>query len=164
MSQILERGTPDEQMQAIDALASVDCRPVRLVLIEIMTDTFAALDVRDRATEMLNVQHSWETVEACARSLRDSQPSIRFWAAYTLGQVCVFHRGLRAAAASALAEVLDDTGIALGWWSVGREAQAICGLRDIPGEREAFQAEVQRVQQDPNSSAEDRRWADCYSD
>jgi hypothetical protein len=65
--------------------------------------------------------------------------------------------------ASASEKVLNDTEIALGWWSVGREAQAsIAGLRRIPGERELLQSEIRRVFADPNAAPEERRWAECY--
>jgi hypothetical protein len=62
-----------------------------------------------------------------------------------------------------LEKVLNDTEVAPGWWSVGREAQAmIVGLRDDPSDQERLQAEIRRVQDDPNASPEDRRWAECY--
>ena len=58
---------------------------------------------------------------------------------------------------------MDDQQVAPGWWSVGREAQAmIVGFRNDPGEKERLQSEIQRVLQDASASAEDRRWADCY--
>jgi hypothetical protein len=60
---------------------------------------------------------------------------------------------------------VQDREVAPGWWSVGKEAQAMMvGLRDIPEERIKLQAEVRRVQEDPNASVEDRRWAECYDE
>jgi hypothetical protein len=46
---------------------------------------------------------------------------------------------------SALERVLTDGEIASGWWSVGKEAQAvIVNLRDRPGEEERLQAEIRK--------------------
>ena len=162
---VLDKGSLEEQIRAVEALAFVPQRPVRRTLIGILSNSAAPLDVRERATEMLHLHESRETAEACAKALGDPSASIRFWAAYTLGQIAGFRKGIPEIAAPALASVLDDREVAPGWWSVGREAQAsIVGLRGDPGERERLQAEIRRVQQDPTASAEDRRWAECYSD
>jgi len=134
-------------------------------LIDILNDNAAPLEVRDRATEMLHLHGSRETAEACASALENENVSIRFWAAYTLGQITFFRSGIRGIAASALERVLGDKEVAPGWWSVGREAQAmIVGLRDEPGEKERLQAEIRSILQDASASAEDRRWAECYDD
>lgn len=162
---VIAIGSPEQQMRAVDSIAFISRRPVRRALIEILNDTAAPLEVRERATEMLHLQVHRETAEACARALADQNAGIRFWAAYTLGQITFFRSGLREIVASALESVLDDDEVAPGWWSVGREAQAmIVGLRNDPGERERLQAETRRILQDANASAEDRRWAECYCD
>jgi hypothetical protein len=149
-------------MTAIDGVSYIHCHEVRRAFIDILNDTAAPLEVRERATENLHLQGSRETAEACARALGDQNASIRFWAAYVLGQIGHLHR-LREIAASALEKVMDDQEVAPGWWSVGREAQAmIVGFRNDPGEKERLQSEIQRILQDANASAEDRRWADCY--
>ena len=161
--EVLAGGSPREQMAAIDGVSFIDSRAVRRALIGILADDSAPLEVRDRATEMLHLQPSQETAEACAKALSSPHASIRFWAAYTLGQIPVFHKSLRKYAASALERVLDDPEVAPGWWSVGREARAmIAGLRDDPGEEDRLQAEVRRVLQDSTASPEDRDWAGCY--
>jgi hypothetical protein len=127
-----------------------------------MEDSAAPIDARERAAEMLNHQSGRTTAEACARALKDPNPIIRFWAAYSLGQVS-WQGDLRKFVAAALESILHDEAVAPGWWSVGREAQAlIVGQRNIPGEEAALQAEIAQIQQDPNASAEDKRWAECY--
>jgi HEAT repeat protein len=159
---VLAKGSPEEQLKAVDHAAFIECRPVRRIFIEILNDTDAPLEVRERATEMLHLQPSKETADACANAVNDPNAGIRFWAAYTLGQIS-HGRELWTVAAPALEKVLNDTEVAPGWWSVGREAQAmIVGLRDDPSDQERLQAEIRRVQDDPNASPEDRRWAECY--
>jgi|SRR5271165_5477047 len=149
-------------MHAVQDIAFINRRPVRRALIEIVLDNAAPLGLRERATEMLHLHSCRETAEACAKALADPNVNIRFWAAYTLGQIAD-KSSLREIIASALKEVLGDQEVAPGWWSVGREAQAsIVGLRDDPGERERLRAEVRRILTDPKASAEDRRWAECY--
>ncbi len=158
--EVLKGGSPEEQVAGLDALAFVRSRPVWRVLIGILHNTAFTIDIREHAAEMLHLQESRETVEACARALDDPNAKIRFWAAYTLGQVG--RKGLRAIAAAALKRVLNDQEVAPGWWSVGREAQAgIAAAGDRDG-RALLQAEIQRVQRDADASDEDRRWAECY--
>src|SRR5205823_2574956 len=124
-------------------------RSVRRSLIGIMNDVSAPLQVRERAVEMSHLQMCNETVEACARLVEDPSPTIRFWAAYALGQDS--KAGARARAAAALERLLHDGEVAPGWWSVRREAQAsIVGLRDIPGEQEQLQREIRQIREDPN--------------
>ena len=162
---VLANGSPEEQMRAVDGIAFICSRQVRRVLINILNDAAAPLEVRERATEMLHLHGSRETAEACAGALENEKASIRFWAAYTLGQITFFRSGIRGIAASALERVLGDKEVAPGWWSVGREAQAmIVGLRDEPGEKERLQAEIKGILQNANAPAEDRRWAECYDD
>jgi hypothetical protein len=159
--QIMQAGTPEDQIAAIDELAFLMGRSVRRSLIGIMNDVSAPMQVRERAVEMSHMRMCDETVEACARLVEDPSPTIRFWVAYALGQDP--KAGARARAAAALERLLHDGEVAPGWWSVRREAQAsIVGLRDIPGEQEQLQSEIRRISEDPNASAEDRRWADCY--
>ena len=147
----------------MDGISFITCRQIRRILIGILNDTGLALEVRERATEMLHLHESRETVEACAGALQDQNAGIRFWAAYTLGTVPPFHRKLSEFAVSALHVVLDDNAIVPGWWSVGQEAKAaIVGLRNDPCERDRLQSEFRYILQDVNASAEDRSWAECY--
>ena len=161
---VLRAGTPEEQTDAVDAIAYSDHPRVRRALINLLENTTAPLEVRDRAAEMLHLQSGRATAEACVRALKDPTPSIRFWAAYSLGQIAYWRGELRQAAAAALQHVLDDKAIAPGWWSVGREAQAIIvGLRDIAGERERLQETIRIIQNDPNASTEEKKWAEHYA-
>lgn len=162
--EVIATGSSEEQIDAIDGVAFIRRRAVRYTLIDFLDDQAVALEVRERAAEMLHLHPSKETADACARALGDPHATIRFWAAYTLGEITVFRKGLRELAASALTRVLNDHEVAPGWWSVGREARAmIVVAQDNPGEQDRLQAEIQSIQQDANASPEDRRWAECYS-
>jgi HEAT repeat protein len=150
-------------MTAIDGVSYIRCHEVRRALIDILNDPGVPLEVRERATENLHLQGSTETAEACARATSDQNASIRFWAAYALGQIGHRRNEICEIAASALEKILDDKEVAPGWWSVGREAQAmIVGFRNDQEEKERLQAEIRNVMQNPHASAEDRRWAECY--
>ena len=152
---VFASGTLEEQRTAVQRLSFIRSRPARRVLIDILNDTAAPLEVRECATEMLHLHANRETAEACAKALDDEVASIRFWAAYTLGQIPVFRKSLRELA-------LDDTAVALGWWSVGREAQAMIANLRGNGDKERLQAEIHSVRQDPSASAGNHRWAECY--
>ena len=161
--EVMQRGSPEEQISATDELAFLRGRSVRRALIGIMGDASVLLQVRERATEMLHLQSHRETVEACAIALRAQTIGIRFWAAYTLGNLGFSGTALGAIAASALEGVLRDPEIAPGWWSVGREAQALIpALRGDSAEEQRLQEEIRRILEDPNAPPEDRRWAECY--
>ena len=159
---MLASESPEEQRIAVERVAFIRCRSVRRALIEIVDDVAAPLEIRECAAEMLHVQESRETVEACGRALNDQQVSIRFWAAYALGEIPVFRPSLCELAVSFLQKALNDTEVASGWWSVAREAQAsIANLRGY-GEQDRLQTEIQSVLLDPHASSEERRWAECY--
>jgi hypothetical protein len=164
LRQVMAVGSLEEQITGIDGLAFVRCRRVRRVLIEILEDRTLQLEVRERALEMLHLQHSREVLETCTRFLSGPEVSLRFWAAYTLGN-SFFRGGVGAAAAAALETVLGDKEVAPGWWSVGREAEALLpGLRNDEAARARVQAQIRQIQADPNATPEDRRWAECYCD
>jgi hypothetical protein len=55
---VIQRGTLEEQMTAVDGLAFVCCRPARRRLINVAEDTGAPLDLRERALEMLHLRPS----------------------------------------------------------------------------------------------------------
>jgi hypothetical protein len=74
--QIMQTGTPEDQITAIDELAFLRGRSVRRSLIGIMNDVSAPLQVRERAIEMSHLQMFDETVEACARLVEDPSPTI----------------------------------------------------------------------------------------
>jgi hypothetical protein len=162
LREVIADGSLEEQITAIDGVAFVPGRPVRRALIEILENRSASLDARERALEMLHLQPSQETVDTCARFLAAPEVSLRFWAAYTLGN-SFFRRGVAATAAAALETVLGDIEVAPGWWSVGREAEALlAGLRADEAAHDRLQAEIRQIQADPNATPEDRRWAEWY--
>src|SRR5260370_15938513 len=66
---VLAIGSPEEQIRAVGHIAYIYRRPVRRALIDILNDSAASLEVRDRATEMLHLHASRETAEACTRAL-----------------------------------------------------------------------------------------------
>jgi hypothetical protein len=160
--QVIAGGSLEEQIEGMDGLAFVECRPVRLALIEILENRSLSLAVRERALEMLHLQPSEETVDTCARFLSAPEVSLRFWAAYTLGN-SFFRDGSSAIAAAALETALDDREVAPGWWSVGREAEALLtGLRGDEAAHDRLQAKIRQIQADPHAAPEERRWAECY--
>src|SRR5262249_21817987 len=147
-----------------ERLSFIRSRSVRRVLIDVLNDIAAPLEGRECATEVLHLHASRETAEACAKALNDDVASIRFWAAYTVGEIPLFRKSLRELAIPIWRRALDDTGTAPGWWSVGREAQAMIASLRGKGELRRLQAEIQAVREAPNAPADDRRWADCYGD
>ena len=61
--------------------------------------------------------------------------------------------------------LLTDDAVPPGnWWSVGREAIAMLGALDPPSVDYTHElaTEIQLIRDNPNASAEDRGWADCY--
>jgi len=72
---VLDKGSLEEQIRAVEALAFVPQRPVRRTLIGILSNSAAPLDVRERATEMLHLHESRETAEACAKALAIRAPA-----------------------------------------------------------------------------------------
>ena len=135
----------------------------RRALIEILENRSARLDVRERALEMLHLHPSQEALDTCIRFLSAPEVSLRFWAAYTLGS-SFFRGSVGAAATTALETVLGDHEVAPGWWSVGREAEALlAGLHHDEAARDRVQTEIRQIQADPNATPEDRRWAEFYS-
>jgi hypothetical protein len=92
---VLASGSLEEQITAVERVAFICRRPVRRALFSVVNDTAAALEVRERAVEMLHVHGHRETAEECARALQDRHASIRFWAAYSLGEMTAFRKSLR---------------------------------------------------------------------
>jgi HEAT repeat protein len=107
--------------------------------------------VREEAAESLSYARSPAAVPVLVAASSEPDVRIRFWSCFALGSYLSDPR-----AVSALEARLSDDEIAPGnWWAVRREALAMLG-----GER--LDAEIRRVDQDPNASPEDRRWADAY--
>ena len=162
--EVLTKDSLEEQVSAIDEVAMSNGRSARRVLIELMSNSSLPVLLRERATEMLHFHACAETVEACSRLLSDPNVSMRFWAAYTLGQCSAFRSGVSESTALALERALSDHEVAPGWWSVSREAQAlITNVRKDRIAMEQLQLEIRQILKDPNASPTDRRWAEFYS-
>jgi HEAT repeat protein len=154
---MLFNGSPIQRKIAVNHLGLCRGGIARRALIRTLEDSSAPTDLRGYAAELLHLHEHRETVQACARALRDAMPEVRFWAVYTLGQL----KGrLNDRIRSSLDAVRSDPAVAPGWWSVGREAQAT--LSESPEQRLQLQSEVEAVLADPKSSPEDKRWAECY--
>lgn len=95
--------------------------------------------------------------------LDEADVRIRFWAVFALGsQHGREWRKVDPRAIDALERMLPDNEVPPGnWWSVGREALGMLGSFH-PKYRAELDQETKRVLSDPNSSAEDRRWAEGY--
>lgn len=137
------------------------CCAARL-LIRILEDPAETSYIRGRAAEALTYGRRPGAAEACARSLSDPDPRVRFWAVFALGSIARFRRGLHAFAAARLEPLTGDEGEMPGYWSVGLEARAM--LEDIyPERREAGEKGRQAILADANAPKALRRWAECYS-
>ncbi|HXI41408.1 MAG TPA: HEAT repeat domain-containing protein [Bryobacteraceae bacterium] len=136
-------------------------------LINALTDASQPLAVREEAAESLAYLDSSRAIPPLISILTDPEVRIRFWAVFALGSIRN-HRTLRHAdrrVVSAMEAMLSDHAVPPGnWWPVAREALAMLGQLDPPeeGYRDQFVRDIQRVVDDPNSSQEDRRWAECY--
>lgn len=121
---------------------------------------------REEAAESLSYVGTRETIDALISALSDPDAGLRFWAVFGLGGT--YRRCGDNRCVAALESMLGDNEVAPGncWWSVGKEALAMLGTspRRPADYRSRLEAQIQQVLTDPNASAADRRWADCYSD
>lgn len=136
-------------------------------LIAALTDPSQPQPVREEAAESLAYLHSQRSIAALISVLSDPDERIRFWAVFALGTICDRRTGRHTdrRVVPALESMLNDHAIPPGnWWSVGREALAMLGHLDPPEAdyRERLANATQLVLEDPNSSPEDRHWAEGY--
>jgi len=161
---LLHDGNPHRRHAAARALGWIN-RPGRvaaLALAHCLVDPAQPQPAREEAAESLAYVGTRETIEPLISVLRDPDVRIRFWAVFGLGGSC---RG-DVRAIRALESVLDDRETPPGnWWPVGKEALAMLASKQRPaGEYETkLSTERQRILANPNATAEDRRWAECYS-
>lgn len=161
----LRSGTFEQRHWVVNEIAFFKGYRVRRALIEVLEDMTIPPSVRGWAAEGLHLHISQETTRACIRATGDPSPEVRFWAVFALGWADrpIF----REAVIPIVERMLTDEGIAPGWWSVRREAQAVlASIRGRPDEENRFQAEVQLILKDATASEEDKRWAgfnDCQS-
>jgi len=143
-------------------------------LIQALLDKSQPQPVREEAAESLAYLKCGQAVPALISVLDEQDVRIRFWAVFALGGVGQSLRHKRVGykwtpgvgdpqVVNALEKMLSDNEVPPGnWWSVGREALAMLGRLE-PTFGEQLDLEIERVLRDPNSSAEDRRWAEGYS-
>ena len=161
---LLHDDNPHRRHAAARALGWIrrPCRAAALALAQCLVDAEQPQPAREEAAESLAYVGTRETIEPLISVLRDPDVRIRFWAVFGLGGSC---RGdMRAI--QALESVLDDGETPPGnWWPVGKEALAMLASKLRPaGDYETkLSAERQRILADPNATADDRRWAECYS-
>jgi HEAT repeat protein len=137
-------------------------------LVRVVSDDTQPAVIRGAAAESLHGQVG--ALRALIAGLSDPVIAVRFWSVWSLGGL--LRTAHRATVIPALEKMLADNSIYPGYWSVSKEALAILGWEAlaIPGwpsgsesrHAQQFQAEVDRVRNDPAASDEDRRWADYW--
>lgn len=160
---LLEDGNPDRRHAAARALGWIS-RPGRRAaraLARCLADVTQPEPAREEAAESLAYAGTRETIPALISALGDREVRVRFWAVFALGSSC---RG-DAEAIRALEAMLPDEEMPPGnWWSVGKEALGMLGLRQPSASQyeSRVAAEAARIKEDPAASEADRRWAECY--
>jgi HEAT repeat protein len=166
---------PDRRHAAARALGWI--RPVSRraakALVEALPDKSQPQPVREEAAESLAYSHYVPAIPPLISVLDEPDVRMRFWAVFALGGIGQWQtyaprgrgRWRRSAdprVIGALERMLQDEEAPPGnWWSVGREALAMLGHLE-PRYEGQLDTETQRVLRDPNSSAEDLRWAEGY--
>jgi HEAT repeat protein len=84
---VLERSSPTKQAAAAWTLGWLGGSHAVPVLRSVAMDPHRAVDVRAHATEALGVLHAQEAVDDLIALLSVQSPEIRYWAAYSLGQI-----------------------------------------------------------------------------
>lgn len=156
---------PWKREGAARAISWQACRAGRDALIDILLDASQPSQVRGSVAEALAHQNDRKTARALIRTLPDPDPSVRFWAVFGLWQSVAYSRSrYREEAIEALRSARHDPVVAPGWWAVGREAQAALEslLPPSPEEEANRKAEKEAILADPQSSPEERRWAESY--
>jgi HEAT repeat protein len=164
----LDDANPDRRHAAARALGWIPeaGRPAAKALIRVISDRSQPRPVREEAAESLAYSDYAPAITALIPVLDEPDVRMRFWAVFALGNVEQWQRWRNRPnprAIEALERMLSDDEVPPGnWWSVGREALASLGHID-KSYRVKLDSETKRVLSDPNSSAEDRRWAEGYS-
>jgi HEAT repeat protein len=148
---ILSGPNPDAAQSAAYCLRNLDNRAIP-ALISVVGDPSRPASVRAEAAESLGCFGDSRAIPVLLFALHDNSPELRFWAVFALGQLGRTDDRIRLG----LESLLTDPEVAVGWWSVGREAKAMLTPATL------LQAEIREILSDPNASDEDRRWAECY--
>ena len=142
-------------------------------LVRALLDKSQPQPVREEAAESLAYSNYPRAIPPLISVLDETDVRIRFWAVFALGGIGQSQTYARSGCGrwrrsgdrrviEALERMLADREVPPGnWWSVGREALAMLGELE-PRYRAELDAETQRVLSDPDSSAEDLRWAEGY--
>jgi HEAT repeats len=131
-------------------------------LIRALSDQSQPQPVREEAAESLAYLGYAAAIPALILILGEPDVRIRFWAVFALGGIGQRQTRRDPRLVAALEGMLSDEEVAPGnWWSVGREALAMLGHIDQKYGAQ-LDSETKRVLADPQSSPEDRRWAEGY--
>lgn len=84
---VLEQGTPSKQSAAAYALGWLQVPSTIPALRAAAVDAHLDVEVRGHATEALGVMQAREAVPDLVALLSDESPELRYWAAYSLGQI-----------------------------------------------------------------------------
>lgn len=158
---VLRSGTIEQRYWVVNEISFCHYGPhVGNALVEVLDDASPPAYVRGWAAERLNRHISQKAVRSCIRATEDHSPEVRLWAVFTLGYAASNRPVFREAVILLLERMLTDEGVAPGWWSVRREAQAaLVDLRGGPDEENRMQDEIQAILMDTTASVEDKRWA-----
>lgn len=128
-------------------------------LVALLNDHEQPQPVRSEACESLAYLLWRQAIPTLVAASKEPDVKIRFWAAFGLGGMR--HRltgALDPRAISRLEEMLDDTGVCPGWWSVGQEALDMLASSN-PRYYQLACEQKQAIRANPEASIEDRRWA-----
>jgi len=84
---VLERSSPTKEAAAAWTLGWLGGSHAVPVLRSVAMDSHRAVEVRAHATEALGLLHAAEAVEDLIALLSVQSPELRYWAAYSLGQI-----------------------------------------------------------------------------
>ncbi len=133
----------------------------------VVCDLSQSISARAYAAESLYMPGDLRAIPALIQALKDPEPAVRFWAVFAFGNLSdqrhVPYAG--SGVVEALESMLGDRGNANpGYWSVGLEALAMLGRAwpMIDKYRTLMNAEIDRIQKDPNASKQEQDWASYY--
>ncbi len=167
--QALEDGNPHRRGATARSLGLINDPHARAVpgLMRVLTDSSQPVNVRTEAAESRAYLSSFKAIPALIAMLSDSNAEVRFWCVFAIGKIKdrrTCHNTNRTVIPALEAMLTDDAVPPGNWWSVGREALAMLGSLNPPAGDYTHQlaTEIQLIRDNPNASAEDRGWADCY--
>lgn len=158
---------PHRRSAAARALWSIPAagRRAAKALVQAIADQSQPQPVREQAAESLAYLGYAPAIPALIAVLSEPDVRMRFWAVFALGgigQSLSFEGRTDGRIIEALKNMLPDDEAPPGnWWPVGREALAMLAEIDaVYGAR--LDSETEGVLADPNSSPDNKRWAEFY--